>query len=404
MAEQMTETSANVLVVDDDPSVRESLMDELSRSYRVVAAESADIALKLLDHESFDAIISDVRMPGIDGVELIRRVTLAYGEMVRILLTGYSDESASQMAHSTAGVYKIGKPWGDELEIILRRGIENRQRMLKIREEMTVEHRARERAEMAMYQLDKMALLGTLTASVGHEIRAPLTYLDANISWMLSAAEKIKLELAGASEGRADDATVSILNEFGPVCEECRSGIKRLTEIVNGLHTYASPTKRHGNSVNLAECVARSVQIVAPKYKRDVRIQTSVDSSVPAIPGHEGELSQVIINLIINAIEAMDGKGVVALRVRQVQDKVVVQVEDNGPGVPPDVAPRIFEPFFTTKPEGHGTGLGLAISRGIAQRHGGDLRFENGKERGTVFVLELPTVTVEANHGKSNPP
>jgi two-component system NtrC family sensor kinase len=107
--------------------------------------------------------------------------------------------------------------------------------------------------------------------------------------------------------------------------------------------------------------------------------------------GNANQLQQIFVNLIVNALQAMDGSGTITVRVgRSAAGRVQLSVTDTGPGVKPEVAKRIFEPFFTTKPEGKGTGLGLSICYQIAEEHGGSIRVEPGPERGARFVVELP--------------
>jgi signal transduction histidine kinase len=103
-----------------------------------------------------------------------------------------------------------------------------------------------------------------------------------------------------------------------------------------------------------------------------------------------GQLNQVFMNLLMNACDALEGRGRIRIRTRGLGDTVRIEFEDDGPGIAPEVVDRIFEPFFTTKPVGQGTGLGLSLSHGIVERHGGRMTVSSTPERGTVFVIELP--------------
>jgi two-component system NtrC family sensor kinase len=115
----------------------------------------------------------------------------------------------------------------------------------------------------------------------------------------------------------------------------------------------------------------------------------------PAVAvGNANQLQQIVVNLLVNALQAMNGEGAVVISTGEIgPGRVHLSVSDSGPGVRPEIAKRIFEPFFTTKPEGQGTGLGLSICYQIAEEHGGTIRVETGDERGACFILELPAAT-----------
>jgi signal transduction histidine kinase len=389
----------SVLIVDDDPAVLEALADELSETYIVTQASDGESALQILESKKFDIIISDVRMPGIDGVEVVRRARLLDDGMVRILLTGYADQNALAAALSPDGVFKLNKPWGDELEIILRRALEHRQQLAREEKRAQAEREARERVELSVTRLDKLALLGTLTSSVAHEMRSPLSYLSANFEWLIRSLPRLSVHLGLDAEeviGRAPPdsdsrSATEVVGEMVKVFEECEHGIQRMTDIVESLRVYSSPGQRRTARVDMPQCVKRAVKMIEAKYKRDVVIRTSVEDSVAPVRGHEGEIGQIVINLLINGIQAMAGSGTIDVRLRSLSDVVEVEVEDCGPGVPAELQDRVFEVFFTTKGEADGTGLGLAISRDIARRHDGDLVLAESPV-GARFILRLPVM------------
>lgn len=386
-----------VLVVDDDPDVRESLVEELSDYYAVTTADSAEAALRILDAQPFDAVISDVRMPGLDGVELLRRVGMSASEIVRILLTGFADDRVSQMARETDGVYKVGKPWGEELEIILRRALESRYERQRAKVTLASEQRARVQAESTVARLDKLALLGTLMANVGHEMRAPLTYLSSNLTWLQAMLPKLQTALKAHGIDPTPEEVAKLLDEMRSATSECTTGTNRLAEIVSGLRAYSSPTREVGIPVDLGRCVTQSIQlVVGARSHGPVRVQTSIEENLPSLIGQVGELGQIIINLVVNAMDAVGPRGNVWVKAYRQGNKLLVDVEDDGPGIPTAVAERLFEPFFTTKPIERGTGLGLSISRGIARRYHGDLSFRARQGGGTVFTLELPVNVKES--------
>ena len=390
--ENANETS--ILIVDDDRAVLDALADELSEHYVVSALDSGEAALELLERQQFEAIICDVRMPGMGGVELMRKVQNVDPHLVRILLTGFQDDAALEAAWMPGGVYKVGKPWGDELEIILRRALEQRSELIAAQQQLGEERQAREQAELSVHQLDKMASLGTLSAGIAHEMRTPLAFIKANIDWLKTSFHQHYPALftdTSAEKTAETHLPEAISSELQAVIKDCQEGVIRLNEILEGLRGYAAPSSDRLKDIDIRECIEQAVRLVSFKYKHTVEIHTALDTNMPHIRGHEGELSQVVINLIVNGIQAMKEKGNIYVRATSDAQNMRISVEDEGPGVPAEILPRLFEPFFTTKSdEINGNGLGLSISLGIARRHGGDLLYEDGTQGGARFILELP--------------
>lgn len=396
---------ASVLIVDDDPVVRVSLVDELSNAYAVTSVGSAEDALELLRTREFDAVISDMRMPGMTGIELLSHPELSASGAVRILLTGYADCSVSVAAQAPEGFYKLAKPWGDELDITLRRALEQRQQLRQAQEQLEAEREARQQAELSVVHLDKLASLGTLAAGIAHEMRSPLAYLQANFDWLkdgISAAARTLEAMAlvalpdevdpeAREEARALWKQIrdeQLIEELEAVRQECGTGLRRLADILEGLRVYASPrSSQKTDAVNVCRCIDEAVRLVRCKYKHDITIHVDAEPALPDVQGRAGELGQILINLLVNGIQAMEGRGEIFVRVWRQHAGVCIEVEDQGPGIPPERVEYLFQPFQSTKE--HGNGLGLSISREIARRHGGDLRYRPGATRGAIFTLDL---------------
>jgi len=397
----------NILVVDDDPEVLDSLVDELSANYDVMKAKTAEQAWDVLTKNRFDAIISDVRMPGMDGVELMRKIKSMDQDIIRILLTGYTDDTANEAAQLPNGVYKLNKPWGDELEIILRRALEHQGYTRDVKKRIDYEKLTKDRAEMAVYKLDKMASLGMLASGIAHEMRTPLAYLQANFSWLKDETDKINSLMLKMSHTLLNTETKNpqiqdflaewsnrvkdnILSEFENVYKDCDEGIKRLDDILKGIGAYAAPTKKgKTEQTNISQCIDQAIKLVGYKYKHTVNIFLKNNSKNNGVFGQEGELCQIIINLVTNAIQAMNGKGEVNITVDREDNFMAVTVSDSGPGIAKEIVPRLFETFFTTKQD-FSNGLGLPISKEIAKRNGGDLTYqETNNAKGATFKLTL---------------
>lgn len=168
-------------------------------------------------------------------------------------------------------------------------------------------------------------------------------------------------------------------------------GAQRISEIVSALRSYAYLDRGTVQQVDVTEGIDSTIVLLQSQLK-NVAVVRDYTPDLPHISARGNELNQVWTNLIANAVDATEGSGTVVVRTRAGDESVIVEIEDDGPGIDPDVAPRVFDPFFTTKPPGHGTGLGLSISHTIVVRqHGGDISVRSEPGR-TVFTVELPVV------------
>ncbi|MBI3670280.1 MAG: response regulator [Acidobacteria bacterium] len=233
-----------------------------------------------------------------------------------------------------------------------------------------------------MLQTEKMAALGQLVSGVAHELNNPLTSIMGYAQLLLSRRE-------GAE--RAADARM--------IYQEA----DRAGRIVKNLLLFARETKPERRPVNLNEIVERTLALRSYELKvENIHVILELEPDLPTTLADAAQLQQAVLNLVVNAEQAIQqGRGHGQVRVRTWRlsaQRLGLEVADDGPGIPPEVATRIFDPFFTTKPVGVGTGLGLSIVYGIVHEHGGEVSVESQPGRGTKFVLELPIVAPPAVH------
>jgi signal transduction histidine kinase len=179
----------------------------------------------------------------------------------------------------------------------------------------------------------------------------------------------------------------------------------RIAELVNAVKAYSYEGRAGLQEVDVHEGLESTLTMLSHKLK-GVTLTREYDQSLPPIPAYGNELNQVWTNLIDNAIDAVNGRGEVRIRTRREDHQLLVEIHDNGPGIPPEIRPRLFEPFFTTKGVGKGTGLGLIISyRIVADRHGGEIEFESAPGH-TMFLVRLPMTRkpLAAPSGSRQPP
>ncbi len=224
---------------------------------------------------------------------------------------------------------------------------------------------------------DRLAALGEMAAAIAHEVKNPLAGIEV-------MAGLLRRKTTGTPE--AQSVLTDIINEA-----------KMANAIVQEVLEFVRPIRLQVGRTAVAEAVRSAVQLADTKGLRgDISVDVKLPRGLPLIQGDQYQLTQVFTNLLINAYEAMDGRGRVTITARTVrvhngseeQDAVLVKVADEGPGIPRDVADRVFNPFFTTKPQG--SGLGLAIVRKIVDAHDGSIDLETAPGRGTLISVTLP--------------
>lgn len=225
-----------------------------------------------------------------------------------------------------------------------------------------------------LVQTEKMAALGQLVSGIAHELNNPLTSIMGYAQLLLSRRLR---------EDRFGDA------------EKIYQEAERARRLVKNLLLFARETKPERRLVDLNEIVERTLALRSYELKvENISVELNLDPDLPRTAADAHQLQQVVLNLIVNAEQALQharGSGHIWIQTRRAPgNRVALVVADDGPGIPPGLASRIFDPFFTTKPLGVGTGLGLSIAYGIVQEHGGDISVESQPGQGATFVVELP--------------
>ncbi|BBO92773.1 two-component system sensor histidine kinase NtrB [Desulfosarcina ovata] len=234
------------------------------------------------------------------------------------------------------------------------------------------------------YHAEKMATIGLLAAGVAHEINNPLTSIRG-------FAEGLQRRMATLADAVSDDALKSDFAEYLEIIlKECR----RCSGIVRSLLTFSPRRSPEFSRIGLNELVRNVLRILHHKLKQypDRLIQRQLDEALPTIQANAAELEQVILNLILNAIDAVEAeRGAIVIRTRVADERrVLLEIEDNGCGIAPEDQQKLFEPFFTTKPVGKGIGIGLSTCYHIIQSHGGEIQVASTPGQGACFSVVLP--------------
>jgi two-component system NtrC family sensor kinase len=239
----------------------------------------------------------------------------------------------------------------------------------------------------------RLAAVGELAASIAHEVNNPLAFIRTNLS-LLGTHWKTLADAADPVRVGSEEALIELAREGEELIEESLEGVERTASFVRDVKGLS----RAGDAPQLEDLndLVRSVlRVAAAQNRKGGRIETDL-GALPLVRCARQELKQVVLNLVINAIQAIDDGGRIVLSTRADDGAAVIQVADDGPGIPPQHLDRICDPFFTTKPEGEGTGLGLAISSEIVQRHGGRIDVSSRPGAGASFRVVLPASNEEA--------
>jgi two-component system, NtrC family, sensor kinase len=237
------------------------------------------------------------------------------------------------------------------------------------------------RRQEVLVQSHKLSAVGTLTAGVAHELNNPINNITLT-------AEMLREDYRTLSDEERLDMVNDLVEQAG-----------RAQRTVRNLLDFARESEITSQRIDLGELLSRTASLAANQIKLSgAKITVEVPPNLPPIHGDAQSLSQVLVNLLLNALDAVGKGGHVRIAANATKEKgfVLVTVSDDGHGIPAHVLPKIFDPFFTTKVRGRGTGLGLSVSLGIVRQHGGDIRVESTPGIGTTFTVLLPAAMVPA--------
>jgi PAS domain S-box-containing protein len=264
----------------------------------------------------------------------------------------------------------------------------------------------REKLQSQLGFARRLEAIGQLAAGIAHELNTPIQFIGDNVHflktafgriWPAPATEKNNQGATNARQVKADQALAQLHTDVTQAFDAAHDGIQRVTEIVRAMKEFAHPGDAERCSSDLNQIVRSALIVARNEYKYLATAETNF-AELPPVDCHKGEISKVLVNLIVNAAHAIESAaqggrpspGTITVRTWRDSSQVYISIADTGCGIPATVLPRIFDPFFTTKPVGRGTGQGLAIAREIVQRHDGHLEVESTVGVGTVFTICLP--------------
>jgi signal transduction histidine kinase len=444
-------TDRRILVIDDDPLVHRTLKRILSRVPTATRSSGAAFAVeatcdgregvKLIDTaraegSPFALVFVDLNMAGLSGMDTVERVWEVDRDTQIVICTGSSEHSWADF-HQRLGrpdaLLIIKKPF-DNVEVMqaahalttkwtlqrqsralvddLEAAVQLRTAKLEeLNRKLAEEISWRDRIENELRLAHRLEAVGQLAAGIAHEINTPIQYVGDNLHFIKESSTElvgvvdrvrlIAIEYGGAAaEARLaeieETADLGYLKaELPRALESIQHGVQRIGGIVSAMKELSHPGQVDADAADINRTLDNALQVTANAYRYVADVDKEL-GPLPKVNCHIGELSQVFLNLIVNAAQAMEGqpraeRGKLGIRTTVDGSDIVVSISDTGCGIPHENRNRVFDAFFTTKEVGRGTGQGLAIAHAIVvERHGGMLWFDSKVGLGTTFHVRIP--------------
>lgn len=417
-----------VLIVDDTPDMVTLMAKAVEQQgYETLLAYSGIQALEIVETDRPDAVLLDIMMPRMNGIEVLRK--FKESEKLReipVILVSARSEDNDVIEGLEAGAHDyITKPFKNAiLAARLRSAIrvkESHDKILQINEQLQEEIAKRKRKEQELVQAQKLEAIGQLAAGIAHEINTPSQYIGDNIRFLQEAFGDINnvLEVAGqlveaAKNNELTDVTVArmeevfreadvdyLVEETPKAIMQSLEGVEKVARIVHAMKEFSHPGGEQKQAINLNHAIENTLMVSRNEWKYVADLETDFAPDLPMVFCHPSEFNQVILNLVVNAAQAIGElgnakskeKGTITIRTQHDGDWVEIYVQDTGVGIPKEIQSHVFDHFFTTKEVGKGTGQGLTIAHSIiVEKHGGTITFESEVGKGTTFLVRLPLV------------
>jgi signal transduction histidine kinase len=370
-----------ILVVDDEKEIRDFLYKALTRlgGFHVELAETAEEALQKIEKDQFDLVLTDLKMPKMDGLQLISEIVKTKPETLMVLLTGHGTIDSALEAMKRGASDYLTKPINlDEMMIRLRKVLEERQRFVSLKNYAA----ELERVNQELRKIDEMKSEFVSVAS--HELRTPLTAIKSSIQLILKR-----------KTGAINEEQVKFLSM-------AERNINRLTSILDNLLNISKiesgKIEMSFTELGLKGVIDFVVSSLKPQADiKSVDLRSETDEDLPMVYGDREKIEQILTNLVGNAIKFTPEGGKVLISAKPYEEDghmVAVSVKDTGIGIPAGQLDKVFEKFYQVEGSLHrsvsGTGLGLAITKGLVEAHQGKIWVESEVGKGSAFTFTLP--------------
>jgi signal transduction histidine kinase len=385
-----------VLLIEDNADMRSFIAFQLQDEFKLIQARDGIEGVGLATQHHPDIIISDVMMPGKDGYQVCREIKtdLHTKHIPVILLTAKAELSEKISGLEYGADDYLTKPFNaQELKAKIRSLVQLR------RLEREIQHRSEElertlkmlqETQTQLVHSEKMAALGLLVAGIAHEVNNPVSFAKGSLSNLRRYLGQVREALEKQPETR------QVLVQFNKLLQDIeqslnivKAGLERTEGIVTDLKTFARKDEQFTKRVDVQGGLEATIKLIQHEMADRITLHRDygIREPVEIIPG---QINQVFMNLLQNAIHAVPEKGEIWIHTWEDGDWVHISVRDSGKGIRKEHLGRIFEPFFTTKEVGQGTGLGLSVSYRIIENHGGKITVSSEEGKGAEFVITLP--------------
>ena len=385
-----------ILVIDDEEAARYGICRALAgQGYLLEEASDGEAALVKIQKFQPQVIVSDINMPGIDGLALLQKLQDNPEAPLVVMITAYGSEEVVVQALRLGAYNYLSKPFEvAELRVIVRNALE-KQRLLRENRHYVQELQRTltelQQSQVALVQAEKMASLGSLVAGLAHEINTPLGVLQSSTQTIESAARKIHNWLQEQFPQQLGDAA-RFIEVLSSTANDSQAACERIDATVRNLREFAQLNRGDFQRARIHEGIESALNLVNHALGDDIEVVRDY-GELPEIECSPRELNQVFMNLLLNASEAIHQRGdagVIRLRTRSSGDFIQFEIEDNGSGIAAEHLEKIFDPGFTTKGVGVGAGLGLAICYQIVHAHRGRIEVDSRAGEGGHFTVTLP--------------
>lgn len=365
-----------ILVVEDnqvDIRVIEAMLTEVENYTELLkTTNTLKGALEFLEEHKFDVVILDLNLPDHQGTKTIKRLNELYPQMAIVINTGaYEEELGIQaLVYGAQDFLVKGKYNGYTLIKVLHYAIKRKEletELLSAYEKLKV-------AQGHLIQAEKMKVVGALASGVAHEVRNPLAAIKYGTQYLMEQLDS------------KDEKINIVLNNINDATD-------RANLIITDLLEYSGLSELKKDICDINESVSKALALVNHEIeKKEITVIKKLDNKIPNIFIDHNRIEQVIINVLLNAVYAVDQFGELKIETFQDAEKVCIVIKDNGQGIKNEDLDKIFDPFFTTRRAKGGVGLGLSVCRNIMDIHNADIAVNNHPEGGAVAKLTFPIV------------
>ena len=382
---------AKLLLVDDERKNLDVLIGILEpKGYDIAVALQGEAALDLVRQIMPDLVLLDVMMPGIDGYETCRRLKsdAATRDIPVIFLTAKVEVSDIVMGFEVGAVDYVAKPLR-AAELLSR--IDTHLELKFSREKLEGALKELRATQNHLLMQEKMASLGRLVAGVSHEINTPIGSISSMHDTLKRAVQKLQetLERRPAEDSEEERAIQGIFKVMADANQVISSGVARVSEIVHSLRNFSRMDEAEFQMADLREGIKSTLTLLQSQIGEEITVVEDYAELEP-IYCAPGQLNQVFMNLLMNAVRAIEGRGEIRIKVFETDDEVHIRIVDTGAGMPAEQVQHIFDLGFSTTDSRIKMGFGLPTAYSVVQDHGGDIRIESEVGKGTVVTVSLP--------------